>query len=396
MTARYLAAGLVWMFVLPVGSAAAQDSRAARIAAAQDEKAARLRPAGPSKAEAVFLRLLESYANPTGPFPYFDSVYSGGGFTLGAGYRRFFGDNTAWDVKGLYSFSNYKKIELGITSRDHLAGRLHASVYGGWRDATQVAYYGLGIDTVPADRANFRLKLGYLSGLVDFHPVPWAVLAGGLALEDYTLTSGQGSVRSIEDAYTPATAPGLDADPTYVHTQGTAGIDWRTAPGYTRRGGYYGVTLHDYADLDETYSFNQLDAHLVQHLPILRENWVVSLRGRLQTLIGDDDQAPVFLLPSLGSGSTLRAYSSWRFRDRHSMLFSAEWRWIPNRLGLDMALFYDAGQVAPTRNGLSIDRLKTNWGVGARFHTPRVTPLRIEVAHGDEGWHLVFAGDAAF
>jgi Omp85 superfamily domain len=396
MTARYLAAGLVWMFVLPVGSAAAQDSRAARIAAAQDEKAARLRPAGPSKAEAVFLRLLESYANPTGPFPYFDSVYSGGGFTLGAGYRRFFGDNTAWDVKGLYSFSNYKKIELGITSRDHLAGRLHASVYGGWRDATQVAYYGLGIDTVPADRANFRLKLGYLSGLVDFHPVPWAVLAGGLALEDYTLTSGQGSVRSIEDAYTPATAPGLDADPTYLHTQGTAGIDWRTAPGYTRRGGYYGVTLHDYADLDDTYSFNQLDVNLIQHLPILRENWVVSLRGRLQTLIGDDDQAPLFLLPSLGSGSTLRAYSSWRFRDRHSMLFSAEWRWIPNRLGLDMALFYDAGQVAPTRNGLSIDRLKTNWGVGARFHTLRVTPLRIEFAHGDEGWHLVFAGDAAF
>ena len=269
-------------------------------------------------------------------------------------------------------------------------------MYGGWRDATQVAYYGLGIDTVPADRANFRLKLGYLSGLVDFHPVPWVVLAGGLALEDYTLTSGQGSVRSIEDAYTPATAPGLDRDPTYLHTQGTAGIDWRTAPGYTRRGGYYGVTLHDYADLDETYSFNQLDADVVQHLPILRENWVVSLRGRLQTLIGDDDQAPLFLLPSLGSGSTLRAYSSWRFRDRHSMLFSAEWRWIPNRLGLDMALFYDAGQVAPTRNGLSIDRLKTNWGVGARFHTPRVTPLRIEVAHGDEGWHLVFAGDAAF
>ena len=32
----------------------------------------------------------------------------------------------------------------------------------------------------------------------------------------------------------------------------------------------------------------------------------------------DDDQVPYFLLPALGSGSTLRGYSSWRFRDRHS------------------------------------------------------------------------------
>ena len=56
-------------------------------------------------------------------------------------------------------------------------------------------------------------------------------------------------------------------------------------------------------------------------------------------------RVPYFLLPSLGSGSTLRGYSSWRFRDRHSLLMSGEFRWIPNRLGLDMAMFYDTGKV---------------------------------------------------
>ena len=68
-------------------------------------------------------------------------------------------------------------------------------------------------------------------------------------------------------------------------------------------------------------------------MPILRENWVISLHGLLQTTLDDDDTVPYFLLPSLGSGSTLRGYSSWRFRDRHSLLMSGEWRWIPNRLG---------------------------------------------------------------
>jgi hypothetical protein len=156
------------------------------------------------------------------------------------------------------------------------------------------------------------------------------------------------------------------------------------------------VTLNDYADQDGTYSFDQLDADLIQHIPILRETWVISLRGRIQTTFGETDVVPYFLLPSLGSGRTLRAYPSWRFRDRHSILTSAEFRWIPNELGLDMALFYDAGKVTSDRGDLNFDGLKSNWGIGARFHGLMSTALRIEVARGTEGWNLVFGSSAAF
>ena len=45
----------------------------------------------------------EFLEDPSGFYPFFGSVYSGGGFTLGAGYRRFYGDRTHADVKGLYS-----------------------------------------------------------------------------------------------------------------------------------------------------------------------------------------------------------------------------------------------------------------------------------------------------
>ena len=64
---------------------------------------------------------------------------------------------------------------------------------------------------------------------------------------------------------------------------------------------------------DDTYSFDRLDAEIVQHIPILRENWVISLHGLLQTTLDDDDTVPYFLLPSLGSGSTLRGYSAGAF-----------------------------------------------------------------------------------
>lgn len=382
--------------LLLAASAVAQDSRAAAIAEQQAQKAAALKPYEPAAAERWTVALRREFlTEPAGFYPYFGSVYSGGGFTLGAGYRQFYGDRTHWDIKGLYSFKNYKLIELSTDSLGHAAGRfdLHARV--GWRDAPQVAYYGLGIDS-PEDRTNFRFKQTYVAGDLQVRPGGYTVFGAGVAYEDYTLEEGAGTAPSIEEVFTPATAPGLGASPSYLHTSASAGIDWRPAPDYARRGGLYQLTYHNYADRDSVFSFDRLDGEIVQHVPILRENWVVSLRGLVQTTLDDDDAVPYFLLPSLGSGSTLRGYPSWRFRDRHSLLMSGEFRWIPNRLGLDMAIFYDAGKVTTRRQDLSLDGLKSNVGIGIRFHSPVATPLRIELAKGSEGLNLVFAGSAAF
>jgi hypothetical protein len=376
--------------------AEAQDSRTAEIAAEQARKAAELRPREPGLAERWVVTLQREFlADPAGLYPYFASVYSGGGFTLGAGYRQFFGDRTHWDVKGLYSFKNYKFIELSTDSWGHAGGRLDLHGRAGWRDATQVAYYGLGIES-PDLRSNFRMKQSYFGGDLQARPGGFTVFGAGVAYEDYTLEEGAGSAPSIEEIFTPDTAPGLGASPTYLHSTASGGIDWRPAAGYARRGGLYQITYHNFADRDETFSFDRIDGEIVQHLPILRENWVISLHGLVQTTLDDDDIVPYFLLPSLGSGSTLRAYPSWRYRDRHSLLLSGELRWIPNRLALDMALFYDMGKVTPRWDDLSLDGLKSNVGIGIRFHNLIATPLRIELAQGREGLHLVFAGSAAF
>ena len=156
------------------------------------------------------------------------------------------------------------------------------------------------------------------------------------------------------------------------------------------------MTYHNFGDLDDTYRFDRIDGEIVQHLPILRETWVVSLHGLVKTTLDDDEVVPYFLMPSLGSGSTLRAYPSGRYRDRHSLLLQGELRWIPNRSTLDMAIFYDMGKVASHWDGLSLKGLKSNVGIGVRFHGPAATPLRIELAQGRDGLHLVFSGSAAF
>ena len=126
-------------------------------------------------------------------------------------------------------------------------------------------------------------------------------------------------------------------------------------PATARRGAYLGATLHDYNDRDDAFGFRMVEYEGIAHVPILRETWVLSFHGRVQHAAEKDgQQIPFFMLPALGGGSSLRGYSSWRFRDQNSLLLQAEWRIMVNRY-LDLAFFYDAGKVAARTSDLDFD-----------------------------------------
>lgn len=375
----------------------AGETRAGVIEAQQLQKSKVIRAPQPDKAEAIIRRFEGIFLeDPSGFYPFFGSVYHGGGLTLGAGYRQFYGDNTSWNIQGLYSFKNYKMIEAGTESKDHLERRLSFGAKAGWRDATQVRYNGLGIQTSPDDVSRFRFQETYADGHFALKPVSWIPIRGGVRYEQWNTMEGKGSDPSIETVYTPQTAPGLGADPNYIHSHLGVGFDWRQSPGYTRKGGLYYATLHDYNNTNGgTYSFQRLDVDLIQHIPLLRENWVLVGRASGQTTLNDNDLIPYFMLPTLGSGGTLRAFQADRFRDRHSMVMTAEVRWLPAN-ALDMAFFYDAGKVTSRRRDFSFKQLKSDVGIGMRFHGLISTPLRVDFAVGNEGWNLVISGSAVF
>ena len=139
-----------------------------------------------------------------------------------------------------------------------------------------------------------------------------------------------------------------------------------------------------------------MDYEVTQHVPILRESWVLSGRALASTTWDKQgQQIPFYLLPSLGGGSNLRGYSSFRFRDRNSLLLQAEWRIMVNRF-LDTAFFYDAGKVTQRTADFDFNGLKSDYGFGVRFHGPFATPLRVELARSNEGLHLVFSSSAVF
>ena len=376
--------------------AAAQQTRAEEIAAKQRAKAQELKAYEPTRFERIMTRLEQNFASPPdGFYPAFGSVYPGGGLTPGVGYRRFFGRKAVFDIVGMYSLKSYKKIEIGVRTPWNGVGKWTAGIRGGWLDAPGIGYFGQGMDR-SQPRTNFRLSQAYGVANTTLRPTGWTRLEGEVAYEANSTDEGRGRHPSIETFYTVADTPGLFSDPTFIRAEGTAAIDWRPSPGYARTGGFYGVTLASFRDVDDTFSFQRLDGEAIQHIPILRENWVISLRARVQTTLDNADVVPYFLLPQLGNSRTLRGYSTGRFRDRHSLLTTAEFRWIPSRLALDMAVFYDAGKVTRRRSDLDFEGLVSDWGIGARFHGPGMTVLRLEAARGSDGWRLVIATSPVF
>lgn len=374
------------------------DSRQAAIESAQREKAQTLRPYAPGGFERLITRIEDTLLNGTRKWhPFLQNAYGGGGFALGAGYTRFVSPYSFIDTRGSISVSGYKLVETEFVSPRLFHRRGSLSVRGGWRNATRVAFYGLGSETSLADRTNYAFEQPYASARLTYWPTRRTfMLRGGVEGTQWKLTQPSGRIPAIGTIHSAASLPGVGATTTYLHAEATAALDTRTSPGYSRRGGFYGLTAHDFSDRDARFGFRQLDYEVVQHVPILRETWAISLRGLASTTFDKQGQdIPFFMLPSLGGGSDLRAFSSWRYRDRNSLLLQAEWRVMANRF-LDTAVFVDAGKVSARRQDLGFDGLKTDYGLGVRFHGPFSTALRIDVARSREGTRLVFATSPAF
>ena len=355
----------------------------------------------PNRAEALLDRVDEILASGVPRWhPFFENAYSGGGFTLGVGYTHSVSPYNTVDVRGSYTVRRLQARRSGVLPPRacFIAGACSRSL-GGWREATQAAFYGIGHGhrrrTIATNTTSAAVRVGAAHAPADA-PSP-DVARWSRAVAVVAAAGARASFRRSRPCTTPSTLPGLGANATYVHSQGTVGFDWRTSPGYARRGGFYGVTFHDYSDLDEQFGFRQVDYEAIQHLPILREAWVISFRGLAQ-----HGPRPRTTSRSRSSCCLRRqrlercaASAVGASAIRTACVLQAEWRIMANRF-LDTAIFYDAGKVAARRADLDFNGLQSDYGFGVRFHGPFATPLRVEVPSGPKASALIFASSAIF
>ena len=128
------------LVVLSAGTAAAQETqpptREQAIEQAQAEKDKVLHPVVPTKAEYWLDKAESILSDGMRWHPFFENAYSGGGFTLGAGYAFYLGSYSFLDVRGSYTITGYKRLEAEYLAPRLFNRRGKLSLLGGWRDAT--------------------------------------------------------------------------------------------------------------------------------------------------------------------------------------------------------------------------------------------------------------------
>lgn len=406
MRSRAARNGLALLLVIVYGaygaassSAQTVDSRAAELAREQEEKARNLRPYKSNRAERQLLAIEEAggFTVTRGLFVTFGDIKQGSSLALGPAYGKTFHNGAVVIAKGAYSIRSFKLAQVFAQAPPMAGGRLRINGRVRWQDAPELAVYPLGRAS-PKTRANYSEEKTEISAQALFAPVRFIRLGAGSAFERFdTAGASNGRHPSVEELFTPVQMPGVGADPEYVHSFVTGGIDSRTGPGFSRTGTLLQATWHDYRQQNEgPWSFRRVDGVARQMIPILHGNWVIDLSVRLSTTDTDaGNQVPFFLMPDLGGAGELRGFSNYRFRDLHSILATAEYRWYVQEY-VEMALFYDAGKVAPRREDLDFTGLKSDVGIGLRFHTPGATIMRFEVARSTEGLRFILGFGSAF
>src|SRR4051812_10800414 len=143
------------------------ETRQTIIVNAAEEKAQNLYPYSVTTAEKVISRIERHFSNQSVTWhPFLENAYRGGGFAAGVGYMFHTGPYSSLDVRGSYSIRSYKLAEAEFVSPRLFDRRGELTVLGGWRDATEVGFYGIGMHTSSGDRANFGFEQPFGSALL--------------------------------------------------------------------------------------------------------------------------------------------------------------------------------------------------------------------------------------
>lgn len=364
------------------------------------------------------------------------SVVPGGGSALGMTYiqpvdiHNWAGSN--FTMTGGSSIREFWFGDAVLTLSHRAWGGLHNSatdrfimqVYGhGW-GLPRMPFYGIGPNTARSNITDFHER-EFWTGISVFNPVnKWLnVSAAGEYLRPEVGGVHAPTVRSIDDFYTEATAPGLTHQPGFVHYVAAV------LPKYswTRTRIASEIAFHEYQDLGSGhYSFHKFRADFLQAIypetqreptgggnghfrTQPRYDSVLYIAGRFSASTAASGNAVPFYLQETIGGSdidnvaTLRGYQDYRFRapDLFSLQAQYERRLLPaTPAGADVSTlrraagalgimaFYDAGEVADTVGSLGFDNIRHSYGFGLTFWSGEKVWFRAYVGLGSgEGIH---------
>ena len=300
------------------------------------------------------------------------------------------------------SFETDQVEQLGDVERKAFSRfKLYAS--GRYRDRTDEVFFGQGPDSRYENRARYRIKDTLAEAATGFQftrRIGYTFKAGIL---QHSLARSRSGPR-LEDLVLPQVAP-LDISlpgnlnpPDYFRYHTSFLFDFRDDPVMPHKGFLlaFGWEKFDNINAGNLFNFHRFGWDLRSYVPLGSRQQVIAFHA---TAISSDpapnNRVPFFLQPSLGGGESLRGYDAFRFQGDKLILMQAEYRWEASRR-FELALFGDTGTVADQGDRLSINKMKSDAGLGLRLKSSRATLFRLDVARSNEGVQCQFRFSAVF
>ena len=259
-----------------------------QLAARQAEKATQLHPYEPTTLEHR-LEMVDATLFTTRPlYPFMGSTFDGGGFAVGPGYRARFGDTGAFDSHAAWSVRNYKSADATLQLPTLAHGRVSVELRGNWLERSRRGVLRRGNDSRLSDRNGFFYNATTVG--VSTRVQATRLFDVGAGVDGIWATSGLGhrecrDRRPTRRISEPACSPRWTRATHPATREAAACIGWS------------GRTIA--RPTAAAYSFRRLDAEVQRFVPIMRENWVIAMRGLVSTTATDAGQERA-VLPAAG------------------------------------------------------------------------------------------------
>ncbi len=329
--------------------------------------------------------------------PRFGGLTTGSGFALGPLYRHdLFENKSSFIASAAWSFKKYQQYELMMRTRTDRSSPITFVVHSRYRNFPEEDFYGIGPGSSVGDETDYLFEESIVRIGVDVNH--------GMGLR-YSAFSGYRRSRSGGSSTGDETPPvegfwtgvsGFSSSVEHWLAQFEFGLDRRDSRGNPRSGVSILFDHGFFVDRNDRLGFRRTGVEFQGYLPFFHKHRVVAIRMSGASTDGSRSQdVPFYDMPYVGGHSSLRGYEEYRFRDRKSVLVNLEYR-FEAFIGLDVALFGDAGQVGREWSDFRLSEFKGSYGGGFRFNTARSVFLRIDIGHSVEGTRFFYKFENVF
>jgi hypothetical protein len=256
------------------------------------------------------------------------------------------------------------------------------------------AFFSVGPGTQLSDETNFALEQSSaeitLSSILSER-----IHLDGLARLDFNNVFGgrDEKVTSIKDVYSKSTLPGFETEVPIGGVETRIFYDSRNHKGNPSAGieAHLGGGVFQQVD-DDQFGFWKSSIEVKKYLNLFHDRiLVLRVASEVTEELSADREIPFYYLSELGRWGTVRGFQRGRFRDEDFILGSIEYRYPVYHDGVDVLIFFDAGQVSHgIFEELRVEDFRASGGFGVRFWNANGSFLGFEVGRSPDGFRFHF------